>query len=157
MASLIHFPNGRWMSRQNVLRFPSWRMRPEWWNGRMTINERLSRWTLIVVIAQNKSRLRTNERTNERTNWAKERMNGRTSERTNDEDDEHDGAVIFWVDERSDDVLGFSHYSTCTQLTGTIIFLTRSLLIDVWLHTLRIGKPLSGVRVPVLTNAPSNP
>lgn len=148
MAPLIHFPNGRWcMLRQDVLHFPQRRMRLEarmtervgtW--ARMTINERLLRWTLIVVIAWNKSRLRTNERTNERMNWTKERMNGRASERANDEDDEHDGAVIFWVDERSDDVLGFSHYSTCTQLTdatGTIIFLTRPPLIDVRLRTLR--------------------
>lgn len=108
-------------------------------NERMTINEQLLKWTLTVVIARNKSRLRTNERTDERTNWAKERMNRRTRW-TNDEDDEHDGAVIFWVDERSDDVLGFSHYSTCTQLTdatGKIIFLTRPPLIDVRLRTLR--------------------
>jgi len=41
-------------------------------------------------------------------------MNGRASERTNDEDD---GAAIFWMDERSDDMLGFSHYSSCTPLT----------------------------------------
>lgn len=104
-------------------------------NGRMTINERLLRWTLIVVIAWNKSRLRTNERTNERTGELSERTNERASARTT-KDDEHDGAVIFWVGERSDDVLGFSHYSTCTQLTDAIIFLTHPPLI-VRLHTLR--------------------
>lgn len=69
-------------------------------SGRMTINERLLRWTLVAVIARNKSRLWTNERTNER-------LDERAGERTND------GAVIFWLDEYSDDIsVGFAHYCT---------------------------------------------